>query len=61
MRDVKYKILEEMSKLLNVPSHDLSIGHWECKTSPIGVCVYNREEDQCEDDCLFCHQPDERK
>lgn len=35
---------------------------WECATSPIGICVYHPETDcgDC-DDCLYCHQPYERK
>ena len=33
---------------------------WGCP-GPLGVCVYNQEKDSCYDDCLFCHQPDERK
>jgi hypothetical protein len=34
---------------------------WECKESPLGFCVYNPEEDPCHDDCLYCHDPEERK
>lgn len=32
-----------------------------CLPSPTGICLYNREEDICCDDCLYCHQPYERK
>lgn len=32
---------------------------WGCH-GPLGVCVFG-EEDSCQDDCLFCHQPVERK
>lgn len=29
--------------------------------NPLGVCVYNVEEDPSLDSCLFCGDPDERK
>lgn len=35
--------------------------HWDCPESPTDHCVYNREKDPAQDDCLFCHQPYERK
>lgn len=34
---------------------------WECPTSPIGYCIYNGYEDRAFDNCLFCHEPHERK
>ncbi len=37
---------------------------WECESpddNPFPLCVYNYNEDPCLDDCLFCHQPYERK
>ncbi len=36
---------------------------WECenKENPIGMCVYDGHEDPAWDDCLFCHEPFERK
>ena len=37
------------------------IGHWDCPDSPFGVCMYDTFEDSAKDDCLFCHQPEERK
>jgi hypothetical protein len=40
--------------------HDLEF-YWECEQSPFGWCAYHRWEDQAHDDCLFCHQPSERK
>jgi len=39
----------------------MTIGTWDCKKSPIGLCVYNHMEDEVLDDCLYCHEPDERK
>lgn len=35
---------------------------WICtKGSPTGYCVYDNEEDPNHDDCIFCHDPRERK
>lgn len=34
---------------------------WKCEKSPIGLCVYDDEKDQYHDDCIFCHNPEERK
>ena len=35
------------------------IGDWECD-NPIGKCIYHWD-DVMGDECLICHQPDERK
>ncbi len=40
---------------------DPSFWGWDCPTSPFNKCVYNSVDDPCLDDCLFCHQPYERK
>ena len=34
---------------------------WDCDLSPVGMCAYNEDEDPCRDDCVFCHDPEERK
>jgi len=34
---------------------------WECKTSPIAVCIYDHVSDRGHDQCLFCGGPEERK
>lgn len=33
----------------------------DCPTSPIKTCVYDGQKDPCCDDCIYCHQPFERK
>jgi hypothetical protein len=33
---------------------------WGCP-GPLGICVYNDCDDSCHDNCLFCHEPVERK
>ncbi len=35
---------------------------WYCPTSPTLTCDYDQEDgDYDEDDCIYCHQPEERK
>lgn len=34
---------------------------WECDSSPFGYCTYHKFDDRAWDNCLFCHQPYERK
>jgi len=58
------RALERAIVLDAVPGHEehtIQIGSWECPTSPLGVCAYDSEADPCHDDCLFCHDPSERK
>ena len=40
---------------------DLEYSDWDCVWSPIGMCVYNVEKDPAKDDCIYCHEPYERK
>ena len=51
---VAYKAIDESAEVIE-------IGHHACPTSPIGVCAYDGDDDPSRDDCLFCHDPDERK
>ena len=34
---------------------------WDCPESPFGYCAYHIFEDRAHDDCIFCHEPQERK
>ncbi len=43
------------------PKANLSFGTWDCATSPTGHCVYDLDSHLGDDDCLYCHDPDERK
>jgi len=36
-------------------------GAWECPDSPFGFCMYHIIHDRAMDDCVFCHEPYERK
>lgn len=40
---------------------NISTSDWECEKSPLGFCVYDMNSDYKDDDCIYCHQPDERK
>ncbi len=33
---------------------------WDCSESPFGICAYDLINGS-EDDCVFCHEPNERK
>jgi len=60
-RELIKKLKEAMSSVLDVPVAALEIGRWSCPTSPTGYCWYNLEKDHDRDDCLYCHEPAERK
>ena len=34
---------------------------WDCPDSPYGLCTYDHYEDPLHDNCIFCHEPSERK
>ena len=37
------------------------VGEWDCKKSPVGLCVYHHFKDPAHDGCIYCHEPNERK
>lgn len=39
----------------------LCIGSHKCMQSPIELCVYDDMNDAAWDECIFCHDPHERK
>lgn len=56
--DIIFKMAEP---LLGIPIEKMGYSlTWGCP-GPLGVCVFNAEEDSCFDNCLFCHEPEERK
>lgn len=42
-------------------TYQVSSMRWKCEASPCGMCIFDLAEDRYRDDCIFCHQPDERK
>ncbi len=56
-----HRVQDALSKHFRISVYDLTIGLHECKESPIGICVYNIEDDPSRDFCLVCSEPEERK
>lgn len=55
-------LMSWVAKGLGLPSETTLVeGVHDCLKSPIGVCVYDEDNDPCHDDCLFCGDPSERK
>ena len=52
---------EVVSSTLAVDPDSLEFGYYDCGKSLTNHCVYNVEEDPCQDSCLFCGDPRERK
>jgi hypothetical protein len=49
-------------ELVKIPvGHHMIVGSWECPTSPVGFCIYDVDADDGMEDCLYCHEPSERK
>ena len=64
--ELENKLENEINSLIKtvIPDYNLwlhVVGEWDCEESPIGLCLYNRIEDPCLDNCLYCGNPDERK
>ena len=58
--DLLIKIIHQ--KKPETKNHNLVFStFWHCAKSPNGYCVYDLNSDLRFDDCIFCHQPDERK
>lgn len=43
------------------PRNIIVPGTCQCPSGPIGTCVYNYFEDPCHEDCIFCHESEERE
>ena len=46
---------------VNNPTFALDAFAWDCPTSPIQKCIYDDDNDPAWDNCLYCHEPSERK
>lgn len=57
----EYALREALAQQYDLKAETLTLGHWECPDSPIKRCVYNQDVDPCCDDCIICHDPEERK
>lgn len=61
IRRIDGRVLELVAASVQLDPEDLVRGYWDCPASPTGTCFYNGPEDPAHDDCLFCHDPRERK
>jgi hypothetical protein len=52
--------LREETRLAN-PFCDITFWGWPCPTSPVETCVYDDDTDPAHDQCIYCHNPYERK
>jgi len=60
--EIQRNLYANILKAHGLNSRDIVIpGTWKCGNSPVGRCVYNTFEDPSHDDCLICHEPEERK
>jgi len=57
--------IEEYSKDLRegkpFDQETIALGYHSCPKGPIGLCVYDDDQDSIHDFCLFCGHPEERK
>jgi len=61
MLAAEYELRERLADQYNVSAFSLILGTWPCPDSPTKFCIYNSLEDPCHDDCIICHDPEERK
>jgi hypothetical protein len=66
IRGAEAKIAEQVTLHLGengyrAEAKDLRLGHWACKESPTGACVYDITDDPDCDYCLYCGDSNERK
>ncbi len=58
--EIRKEFAQRASVLLELPAENLVPEFvWDCP-GPLGVCVY-ADDDTSQDECLFCHDPIERK
>lgn len=50
-----------VSKQSYPKNYGTSFGNWDCEKSPVKKCVYDYDSPMRDDDCIYCHNPDERK
>ncbi len=66
MEDIEFKYEQLMDNMLvrvqEINPRITAISDmWDCSESPIGVCAYDEDDDPARDNCVFCHDPEERK
>jgi hypothetical protein len=57
----KNNLLRVLAESLGISFHHyIEIGVWDCPSSPINRCVYNRQTDPYCLHCVYCSGSDER-
>lgn len=59
--EAEYELRKQLAEQYGLSPFGVSLGGWECPDSPTKYCIYNSVEDPCHDDCIICHDPEERK
>lgn len=64
--ETKAELREAVTEIVGrygLPNENLSFEYgYPCETSPTGTCIYDMNSSAgADDDCLFCHEPEERK
>lgn len=52
---------EIIAQAVGLEARRISLGAFECETSPTGRCIYDDWGDPMHDRCLYCDDPSERK
>ena len=55
----RFNIHMDTSKMMTLP--DFGVHECESEDNPVGICMYFTYTDPSLDNCLYCHQPHERK
>jgi len=60
---LRRRYIQEISSMIQKSKkiHQAVIGYWECELSPVKKCVYDVDNDEACDECIYCHMPEERK
>ena len=56
----QHAYLEEVGQVLDMEWVSVS-SEWKCEASPLAYCVYDLTSEKGYDECVYCHQPNERK
>ena len=60
IKEIENCIEDAVASAMGVDPDSITLGHHQCEGSPSSQCVY-KDDDPCQDFCLFCDAPNERK
>ena len=64
IRDAESALIELTHEAYEQCGHHpayMALGYNDCDISPFTICAYNLVDDPAHDNCVFCHEPHERK